>query len=88
MVNGVEKALHSDVRFGSKADMKIGGKMSAQCQKQTFLQHENPKLRGSQLVFDVLDEPLGAGVLELSLRDVSAPVFVNLFEVDDERRGG
>lgn len=43
---------------------------------------------GSQLVFDVLHQPLGAGVFELSLRDVPAPIFVNLREVDDKRRGG
>ena len=41
----------------------------------------------SQLVFNVLHEPLGAGVFELGLRNVPAPIFVNLREVDDERRG-
>ena len=41
-----------------------------------------------QLVFDVLYEALGAGGFELRLRDVSAPVCVDLREVDNERRGG
>ena len=44
--------------------------------------------RGSKLVFDVLHEPLRAGVLELRLRDVPAPIFVDLREIDDERCGG
>ena len=51
-------------------------------------ERKKPTLPGSQLVFDVLHEPLGAGIFELSLRDVPAPIFVNLREVDDERRGG
>ena len=42
----------------------------------------------SQLIFDILHETLGAGVFELSLRDVPASIFVNLLEVDDKRRGG
>jgi len=43
---------------------------------------------GSKLVFDVLHEPLRAGVFKLRLRDVSAPIFVDLREIDDERCGG
>jgi hypothetical protein len=45
-----------------------------------------PRIGSAQLVFDVLHEPpLGAGILELRLRDVPAPIFVNLLNVDDER---
>jgi len=51
-------------------------------------ERRTPTLPGSRLVFDILHKPLGAGVLELSLRDVPAPIFVNLLEVDDERRRG
>ena len=47
-----------------------------------------PTPPGSQLVFDVLHEALGAGVFELRLRDVPATIFVDLREVDDERCGG
>jgi hypothetical protein len=51
-------------------------------------ERRKPTLPGSQLVFDILYKPLGAGVFELSLRDVPAPIFIDLREVDDERRGG
>jgi hypothetical protein len=40
------------------------------------------------LVFDVFHHPLGAGIFELSLRDIPAPIFVDLSEVDYEWRGG
>jgi hypothetical protein len=45
-------------------------------------------LCGTQLIFDVLYEALGAGGFELSLRDVSAPICVDLREVDNERCRG
>jgi hypothetical protein len=48
----------------------------------------NPDSDHSQLIFEVLHETLGAGVFELSLRDVPASIFVNLLEIDDKRRGG
>ena len=48
----------------------------------------SPRSAGSKLVFDVLHEALGAGVFELRLRDVPAPIFIDLCEVDDERCGG
>jgi hypothetical protein len=47
-----------------------------------------PTLPNNWLVFDVLHETLGTGVFELRLRDIPAPIFVNLREVDDKRRGG
>ena len=54
---------------------------------QIELSGNGERQKPTQLVFDVLHEPLGAGIFELSLRDVPAPIFVNLREVDDERRG-
>ena len=51
-------------------------------------ERRKPALLDSWLVFDVLHEALGAGVVELGLRNVPAPIFVNLREIDDKRRGG
>ena len=56
--------------------------------QKTRGRHPKPTPPGSKLVFDVLHEPLRAGVFELRLRDVPAPIFVDLREVDDERCGG
>lgn len=68
----------SYVKACPRAQFELGRKRGA----------PKPTLPDSWLIFDVLHEALGAGVFELSLRGVPAPIFVNLGEVDDERRGG
>src|SRR5262249_5953831 len=56
--------------------------------RSSFKLHLESAFVVRQLVFDILHKALGTCIIKLRLRDVSTPIFVNLREVDDERRCG